>query len=107
MIPKTALSVGEAIDLARAPSRSSDRLVKDARSRRVSDVVVTPDPTNPTAVMKAVHAAGGVHLVRKGATAERERFSAALATVIRKNGASASFLAAADSAAKRLGRLTW
>jgi hypothetical protein len=48
--------------------------------------------------MKAVHAAGGVHIVRSGGASADDRLNAALAATLRKTTPSPAFLIALEKA---------
>jgi hypothetical protein len=90
---KTAFSVREAIDLAATPRRSGE-LAKDSPGVRISELRVQSNPHDARSVMKAVHAAGGVHVMRPGFADVGDRFAGALAKVLRKSQPSPAFWAA-------------
>lgn len=80
-------------------------LAVGAGSRAAEVVKAAPSGTlDPLAVMKAVHAAGGVSVVRPGVTATDERFSAALAAALRKGPVTPTFLAALEKVRAKAGR---
>lgn len=89
---RTALSLGKAID--KAAGGLTPELAK----------AVTSAAIDPLAVMKAVHATGGVSVIRPGVTAADERFSVALAATLRKLTPTPAFHAALEKVRAKAAR---
>jgi hypothetical protein len=100
---RTAASLGEALDKASIIGNPGD-LAKSLRG------------VDPLAIMKIVHAAGGVSVVRRGVSLDSprllaavsrdlgQRFSTALAVTIYKSNPSPAFFAALEKARAKVGR---